>query len=76
MCVWGEINPCIVVGTASLRWNKEASIGGQKLVDWSLWVFRLTWDVLLFNGVPQDNNNPSCCIQSFFPTRAFPRGCL
>lgn len=40
-------NPHVVVKTANLTWNDEASIGGQKSVDQHPWVFWFFWDVVL-----------------------------
>lgn len=66
----------VVVETASLIWNNEACIWGQKLVSQSPWISRLSWNVLVFKGILQENNNPNRSAQIFFLTHAFPRSCL
>lgn len=66
MVIWCE-KPHVVVQTANLTWNDEASIWGQKSVDQGPWVFRLFWDVLLvFKGILQENDNPKWSVQIFF----------
>lgn len=66
----------VVIETANLIWSNEASIREQKLVSQSPGILRLSQDVLVFKGILQENNNPNCSVQIFFPTHAFPRSCL